>query len=239
MNIFVEKNSDKHNVRSTGSQERWTKQKQSQTKDQIKNVKFIQGNKQDEHLLKREKCEGSEKDSWDVIINKNKKEHKNSVFVERNKDKIKLGKIEKRKIIQGEKYNREREKRERKSSDQLEEQSNRMASNWIEDNWTGFVTHLSQFEVISNWSVIFSSTLGNKIFSQEIKFRRGQRFGKNVSKVFNSGYMFNFNCFISNFVSNIMVFLVEMFVSLSHLRNCGNHSCRFRIHIQNHRFVVG
>ena len=77
-----------HCVRSTGSQERWTKQKQSQTKDQIENVDlFKETNKV--NICSRENVR-TVKRQLRCNHDKNKKEHKNSVFVEGNKDKIKL-----------------------------------------------------------------------------------------------------------------------------------------------------
>ena len=77
-------------VRSTGSQERRTKQKQSQTKDQIENVDlFKETNKV--NICSRERNVRAVKRQLRCDRDKNKKEHKNSVFVEGNKDKIKSG----------------------------------------------------------------------------------------------------------------------------------------------------
>ena len=72
----------------TGSQERWIKQKQSQTKDQIKNINlFKETNKV--NICSKERNVRIVKRQLRCDHDKNKKEHKNSVFVEGNKDKIK------------------------------------------------------------------------------------------------------------------------------------------------------
>ena len=77
-------------VRLTGSQERRTKQKQSQTKDQIENVDlFKETNKV--NICSRERNVRAVKRQLRCDRDKNKKEHKNSIFVEGNKDKIKSG----------------------------------------------------------------------------------------------------------------------------------------------------
>ena len=73
----------------TRSQERQTKQKQSQTKDQIENIDlFKETNKV--NICSRERNVRAVKRQLRCNCNKNKKEHKNNIFVEKNKDKIKL-----------------------------------------------------------------------------------------------------------------------------------------------------
>ena len=87
-NMFMDPMEFDVDVRSTGSQERQTKQKQSQTKDQIKNVNlFKETNKV--NICSRERNVRAVKRQLRCDRDKNKKKHKNSIFVEGNKDKIK------------------------------------------------------------------------------------------------------------------------------------------------------
>ena len=65
-----------------------TKAKPNQRSNQ--KCRFIQGNKQSKHLLKRENVRAVKR-QLRCDHNKNKKEYKNSIFVEGNKNKIKSG----------------------------------------------------------------------------------------------------------------------------------------------------